>query len=228
MNIHLFVRRLALLSSLVSGPAALAAPVLIDFENYANTGVHATVQSNGFTFAPASGTVAIAANGSNCSPNCAANGTSAFVVGGTGLNPPTTAPVTMTGPVFSFRLIGLDFAELSHSAATNWSAESIVMTGWLLGGGSVTQTLTIDGLNDGPGGTNDFQAALLDAIWGTSELTALQFAGFDDDLANRAFQLDNIALDVTRVAAIPEPASWTLAALAILAAGWQRRRRRNA
>ena len=221
------VHRLALASTLGFGSFAIAAPVVVDFSNYPNTGVHATVSSGGFTFAPASGTIAVAFNGSNCSPTCAANGTTALAVGAPNLNPPSFAPVTMTTAIYaSFRLTGLDYAELSESAATNYSASTIVMTGALLGGGTVSQTLTINGLNDGPGGANDFQSAVLDAFWGASELVSLQFSGFIGNSPNKAFQLDNIALDVTRVGNVPEPGSLALAGLA-LAGLWQTRRMRG-
>jgi len=216
----------ALASMLVIAPWAMAAPLVVTFENYPSTGVHATVNSQDFSFSPAGGTIAIAANGSNCSPTCAANGTSALAVGAPNLNPPSVAPVTMSTAIYaSFRLTGLDFAELSESAATNYSASTIVLTGLLSGGGTISQVLQVDGLNDGPGGAADFQSAVLDSGWSTSELVALQFAGFIGASANEAFQLDNIALDVTRVGAVPEPGSLALLGLGMaLLAGPQRRR----
>lgn len=231
MNFVKAARRLTLAaaagSTLGIAGVADAAPMVVDFSNYANTGVHATVNSGGFSFAPASGTIAVAANGANCAPTCAANGTTALAVGAPNLNPPSFAPVTMTTAIFaSFRLTGLDYAELSESAATNYSASTILMTGSLLGGGTVSQTLTVDGINNGPGGTNDFQSAVLDAFWGTSELISLQFSGFIGNSPNEAFQLDNIALDVTRVGNVPEPGSLALAGLA-LAGLWQVRRMRR-
>lgn len=213
-------------ASCLAGVAA-AAPVVVNFENYATTGVHAAVNSGGFSFAPLAGTIAVAANGANCNPTCAANGTTALVVGAPNLNPPSTQPVTMTTGIYSsFRLTGLDYAELSNNFVGGWSASSIVMTGWLIGGGTVTQTLLIDGLNDGPGGANDFQSAVLDSFWATSELGMLRFTGFIGDVPNHGFQLDNIALDVTRAGDVPEPGSLALAGLA-LAALWQARRRRG-
>lgn len=218
---------LALVSMMIIGIEVHAAPLVVDFENYPNTGVHATVTSQGFNFAAVNGsTIAIAANGSNCSPQCATNGTSALAIGAPNLNPPTSAPVQMTTAIYaSFRLTGLDFAELSHSAATGWSASTILMTGLLLGGGTIAQILDIDGLNDGPGGANDFQSAVLDSTWATSELIGLQFAGFIGASANEAFQLDNIALDATRVLAVPEPGSLALLGLgAAVLAGLRRRK----
>lgn len=222
------LRRALALPLLAAAGAAFAAPVVLDFSNYASTGVHATVSSGGFTFVPAGGNLAVAMNGSSCSPTCAANGTTALVVGATHLVPATVAPVTMTTAIYaSFRLTGLDYAELSNNFVNGWSASSIEMTGTLFGGGTITQTLLVDGVNDGPGGGVDFQAAALDALWATSDLVSLQFNGFIGATGGQAFQLDNIALDVTRVAPLPEPGALALTGLA-LAAAWQVRRRRTA
>ncbi|KQW50796.1 hypothetical protein ASC81_24175 [Pelomonas sp. Root405] len=199
--------------------------MLVDFSNYGSTGVHAVVASGGFTFTPAAGTIAVAANGTNCLPTCAANGSTALAVGRVGLNPPSVAPVTMTTALYaSFRLTGLDYAELSNNFINGWSASSIEVTGMLLGGGTVSQTLSLDGINDGPGGGTDFETAVLAGFWSTSDLVSLQFAGFIGADDNQAFQLDNIALDVTRVSQLPEPGSLALGGLA-LAAAWQTRRR---
>ncbi|MEO6277388.1 PEP-CTERM sorting domain-containing protein [Roseateles sp.] len=206
----------ALAAALCGASLTHAAPVLIDFSNYAATGVHATVSSGNFTFTPAGGTIAVSANGANCAPTCAANGTTALAVGAPGLNPPSIAPVTMTTAIYSsFRLTGLDYAELSNNFVNNWSASSILLEGTLLGGGTVSQMLAIDGVNDGPGGDLDFEAAALSAIWDSSELVSLQFTGFIGASANHAFQLDSIALDVTREGVLPEPGSLALAGLAL-------------
>lgn len=220
-----FAPLLAGLAAVAFGTAAQAAPLVIDFENYASTGVHNTVSSNGFDFAPAGGPIAVMVNGTGCSPHCAANGSAALVAGGAGLNPATIAPVTMSTATYAtFRLTGLDYAELSHSSLTNWSAATLTLVGTLFGGGTVSQTLTLDNLNDGPGGANDFQAAVLDGFWATSNLVSLQFAGFINNTGNRAFQLDNIALDVSRVAPVPEPSGLALVALGLGVAGAVRRR----
>jgi hypothetical protein len=220
------LRQTGAVLALAIAPLAHAAPVVVDFSNYASTGVHATVSSGGFDFVPAGGTLAVAFNGSNCSPTCAANGTTALAVGSPGLVPPTVAPITMSTAAYaSFRLTGLDYAELSLNSINNWSASSIVITGALLGGGTVTQTLIVDGLNDGPGGDADFQSAVLDPFWSTSELVSLQFTGFIGTNSPHAFQLDNIALDATRIGELPEPASLALVGLALAAASRTRRAR---
>lgn len=101
------------------------------------------------------------------------------------------------------------------------------MTGLRYGGG-ITQTFLLDGLNDGPGGTGDFQAAALDAGWLLADLVSLQFAGFAQALPGHGFQLDNIALDASRVPPQGVPAPGTLALLGaglagLLAPHWRRR-----
>lgn len=221
------LRQTGTVLTLSIAPVVHAAPVVLDFSNYATTGVHNTVNSGGFDFVAASGPLAVAFNATACSPNCAANGTTALVVGGSNVIPQSIAPMTMSTAVYAtFRLTGLDYAELSNNSINAWSASSIVLTGTLFGGGTVTQTLMVDGLNDGPGGNADFETAVLDAFWSTSDLVSLQFAGFIGPDANRAFQLDNIALDVSRVAPLPEPASLALVGLALAAACQTRRTRR--
>ncbi|MDR7334378.1 PEP-CTERM sorting domain-containing protein [Roseateles asaccharophilus] len=222
------LRHAGALLTLALAPLAHAAPVVVDFSNYASTGVHATVSSGGFDFSPAGGSLAVAFNGSSCSPTCAANGTTALAVGRPGLVPATVAPVTMSTAIYaSFRLTGLDYAELSLNATDDWSASSLLLTGTLLGGGTISQLLAIDGANDGPGGDADFQAAVLDAIWGSSDLVSLQFTGFIGADSPHAFQLDNIGLDVSRVGRLPEPASLVLVGLALAAASQTRRLRRR-
>ena len=67
------------------------------------------------------------------------------------------------------------------------------------------------------------QTAALEAFWSTSDLVSVQFAGFIGADDNQAFQVDNIALDVTRGSELPEPGSLALGALA-LAAAWHTRR----
>ena len=104
-----FFRPIALLlGGVIFSTVVSASPLTINFENYSSTAVLASACSGGFDFTPAAGLIAVSANGANCAPMCAANGTTALVVGGTGLNPPTVAPVTMsTGLFASFRLAGL-------------------------------------------------------------------------------------------------------------------------
>ena len=194
-----------------------AASVVLDFENYTSTGTHTVVSNNGFDFAAASDKVAVAANGDNCAPTCAANGTTTLVMGAPNLNPHSVPPMTMGTSVYAtFRVLGFDYAELSENAFTHQSASVLTLTGLRYGGGTISQSFAIDGFNDGPGGAADFQTAMLDADWWLADLVSLQLEGFHLGATNRSFQLDNIALDVSRVPpqGVPEPGT-----LALLGAG---------
>lgn len=207
-----------------------AAAVVVDFED---TGpfpnISATITSGGFDFIPADGTVATMFNGGSCSPSCAANGTATFIAGGIELSPPTIHPVTMLSSTgFAFFLTALDFAEFvgadEEFDATDLNATQIVMTGNLAGGGTVSQTLFLDGLNDGPGGFNDFQTAVLLPFWASSTLSSLEFVGFNDTQSPttpRGFQLDNIHVDQ-----VPEPGTMALLGLGLISLGFRRARSR--
>ena len=198
--------------------SARSQPLVVDFENYQVTHVYDTVSSQGFVFKAASGPLGVSAAGSDCLPQCASDGTTALFAGGVNTPVATVAPVTMSRPDGAgFVLDGLDFAELFQSASQDTSAATLLLTGLLQGGGTVSQSLSLDGLNDGPGGADDFQAAVLGKPWSGSPLAALQFSGFSASGApNRAFQLDNIAVFVTR-SPVPESASASLLALGL---GW--------
>ncbi len=212
----------------LAATGAQAVPLTLDFENYGNTATHAVVNNNGFDFSAANGNIAVAVNGSNCSPTCAANGTTALVMGAPSLVPPSTSPMTMDTAVYAtFRLLGFDYAELSLNAFEHLSASRLTLTGVLYGGGSITQSFLLDGLNDGPGGSADFQTATLTADWAVADLVSLQFAGFHDNAGNRAFQLDNIALEVSRVppvTTVPVPGTLALVGAGLAALVALRRR----
>lgn len=102
----------------------------------------------------------------------------------------------VSGEIFS--LTSIDFSEFGDpiDQAARW----INVTGYLSGGGTVSQLVTLDGLYDGPGGINDFQTE----IFNWSSLTKVEFLGSGSNLVINMFGLDNA------VVTVPEPATMLL------------------
>ncbi len=104
------------------------------------------------------------------------------------------------------------------------NATQVVVTGNLFGGGTITKTITLDGIFDGIGGVPDFQTELFDASW--VNLTSVVFngtGGFDE-----GWGLDNVVVDLTpAVSPDPVPEPGTLLLIGSAAAGAIARRRRT-
>ncbi len=119
-----------------------------------------------------------------------------------GLNLLTMSPVA--GGTFS--LFSIDFAEwlgtLAAGANADFPATSVLVTGFLQGGGTVQKTVVMDFVNDGSGPLNDFQTELFDASW--TNLTSVDFDG--DGGFDSYFVIDNIV--------IPAPGALALLGLA--------------
>jgi hypothetical protein len=202
--------------------AAAATPILVNFDDVGGFGT--TLTSHGYTFSPATGFIQAATN-PNCGSPCAGNDTNnLYVPQSADLAPRSTAPLTMMSAVGgAFILSALDFGEFissSNSSASAINATSLQLIGDLVGGGTVTQTLLLDGIVDGPGGANDFQAAVLSGFWSLNPLSSLRFTGFNAAGAGGGFTLDKI--EVAR--AVAEPASLALFAAALGAIALGRRR----
>ncbi len=193
---------------LAGAGAALSATIDFEDVDLISTFGVTSISSRGFTFTARNPGLGTLINGNPCAPDCAANGAKTLSVSGFGAGVGSgdsgTQPVRLTNDRdLPFQLLGLDVAEFTSTPSNN--ADRIQLTGNVVGGGSISQVLLLDGVNDGPGGVADFQSAELDTIWDTTLLLSLDFQGFRSSTPsffNEAFMLDNV-----RVRAVPEPST---------------------
>src|ERR1700761_8216938 len=138
--------------------AASAGTTTADFEGLTTgTLVANSVTSGGYAFTASNGTnLGVIINGNQCSPVCADDGTATLVFGTPGINPPTVAPLVITGPT-DFSLQSLDYAEISPSPGFN--AVTLRIVGVLADGSGVLQDVLDVPVADGPGGAPDFAHA---------------------------------------------------------------------
>lgn len=111
----------------------------------------------------------------------------------------------------TFRLNNVQLAEaLSPLRNQAENATSVLITGNIFGGGTVSTTVILDGVNDGVGGAADFQLATFNASW--DNLTSVVFDGVGDGVSGTfsRFAIDNITVN------IPEPSSLALAGIGLL------------
>lgn len=204
--------------------------VVLDFNSFSTITALGSISEDGFTVAPASGNLAAIPDGPDCgSGGCADNGTTTITAGIPGtVSPFTTLPVSVTrdgGGVF--HLLGIDLAEAFVDVPFDANnADTIFLTGNLFGGGTVTESFALDGINDGDGGVADFQSALLASFWNTSFLTSLDISALDGSNQG-AFSFDNIsvlAVD-TPATEVAEPGMLALFGIGLLGLGYARRKR---
>lgn len=107
-----------------------------------------------------------------------------------------------------FSLYGFSYAEGAIGAPPG----TLTVVGYLMNGGTVTQTFGIDGIADGNGGAPDFQSV---KVTGFSNLWQATFSA-----GGQAFSLDSVD-------AVPEPATWTMMLVGFGAIGFAARRQRR-
>lgn len=118
----------------------------------------------------------------------------------------------------TFRLNSVQLAEGYTLASGNFAvnATSVSIVGNIFGGGTVSTTIPLDGINDGPGGLADFQLASFNASW--DNLTSVVFDGLGGE--DGRMGIDNIVVNV------PEPSSFAMFGLGVFAWLWRRGGRR--
>lgn len=115
----------------------------------------------------------------------------------------------------TFNLGTIDFAEwgsIQHHA--DW----VVVTGTYATGGTISQTVSLDGILDGTGGLADFQTETFN--W--TGLSQVHFEGVGPGSGDDNFAIDNLTITVN--APIPEPATLTLLGLGLVGMAVRRRR----
>jgi len=118
--------------------------------------------------------------------------------------------LSLGGTGFSLTSIDLSKLRASNSSAT------VVFTGFFVGGGSTTQTFTTSQFG--------FQTFTFD-----SSFTNLDHVDFGVQVLFSFFQFDNVVVNASRPAAVPEPATMFLlgTGLAVVAAKVRSRRKAN-
>jgi hypothetical protein len=93
-----------------------------------------------------------------------------------------------------FNLAGFDMAELwipGQEVSGYPNATDVLVQGQYAGGGSISQTFSLDGIADGLGGVDDFQAVVMGAGW--TNLESVIFNGVQGGLGDFGFSIDNIS-----------------------------------
>ena len=119
----------------------------------------------------------------------------------------------------TFRLNSMQLGEGFNAASGSLgdNATSVLITGNLFGGGTVSTTIIFDEINDGPGGLADFQLATFNPGWDNLTSVVIDGIGGNDGRMG----VDNIIVNV------PEPSSLTLVGIGMLACAWRKLARKK-
>ena len=207
----MFLTRLLFLTLIA---AALSIAGVIDFEDLnvavgtqLNTGSGVGVQTGGFNYTPGP-------NNSSGFNDLHISNQEAFGPWNGTTNGRSHDDVVLTqvgGAAFSLQ--NFDFA--------GWTGGEVAftVTGNYAGGGSITERFVPDGVSDGPGGQADFQTFTVTGNW--TNLASVVWVHTGAGTNQGLFSLDNINVNAT-----PEPASFSVLGLGLIALGWLHRKRR--
>jgi hypothetical protein len=199
------MRSLTLAALLVIGSLGNAQASTITFDDIAADGMGSTPGirvSGGFVFTPATHSHIIGAPGTADAPDAgdASNGTQYLAVDDVlGPDPVTFSP--QGGGVFA--LLGFDIGEWSNNGPGGNFAHQITVLGSLNGGGTLSTTLTVDGVKP---------AFDTFTFTGWTNLSRVTLKGINGAGPQNSFGLDNVVVEA-RGAAVPEPATLTLVSL---------------
>jgi PEP-CTERM motif len=185
---------------------ANADPITFDDPPSPGAVASTTATFQGFDFASTDGFNHVASG--HFSAAVSHNGTSFLVV-----SPNSTGALQMSNNGQLFSLTSFDADTFVHIQGIT----TIVVTGTLNLGGTVTQTFLTDSIGDGPGPLVDFQTF---SLVGFTDLVSVEFSG------NKAFTVDNINVTGS-TAPIPEPATIMLFGGGLMSMGAIARRRRK-
>lgn len=131
-------------------------------------------------------------------------------------NNTTNATVAIAGSAGG--TISLTSIGLAPSLGAFGAPTTVMFTGMLQSGGSVTQSFMV------PGATNMFTTFMFNSNF--ANLTSVQYALLDASM-EPSVQLDNLVFTAANVSAVPEPATLVLVGLGLVAVGGATRRRRR-
>lgn len=183
---------------------------VLTFEGIPQTNTN-TFSTGGFTFAMSQHFFHMDPNGTN---GWALNGTETV---GVHRNYGPAVDVTMTSGAGPFSIQSIDLGEYYIRNG----ARTVEVLGNLAGGGTVSTSFTLDGVADGNGGIADFQTFAFGNAW--QNLSSVVFSNGEVSNLESSWSFDNIS--VNNAAAVPEPGSLALAALALGLIALPRRRR---
>lgn len=180
---------------------------VLDFDAQSPGSNFGTITEGGFDITGSgSGQHYVASGPSFCGPPCPDNGTQFLL-----LQNDFITISSSTGD--DFDLVDFDGAEAHADREVLW-AESIEVIGTLAAGGTVTATFVLDGVQDGPGSSVDFQQFSLPGTF--VGLSQVVFRGIGSN-TNDWFTMDNVTVQ-TSSAAVPTPATMGLVMMGLLGA----------